>query len=54
VLTVEVRNLADLRVVQQPLGGSALAGRTTPYPLVDFFDYPLPGRAVYATLAYQH
>jgi outer membrane receptor protein involved in Fe transport len=47
---VDVRNLADLRVVDLPLGGSARAGETTPYPLVDFFDYPLPGRTLYATL----
>jgi outer membrane receptor protein involved in Fe transport len=52
VFTVEVRNLADLRVVDIPLGGSANQGRTAPYPLVDFYDYPLPGRAVYATLAF--
>lgn len=50
-LTIEVRNLADLRVVDLPLGGSAMRGRTAPYPLVDVFDYPLPGRAIYATLA---
>jgi iron complex outermembrane receptor protein len=55
VLTVEVRNVADLRVVQLPLGGSIHApGATTPYPLVDLFDYPLPGRAIYATLALQN
>ncbi len=48
---VDVRNLADLRVLDLPLGGSANRGMTTPYPLVDFFDYPLPGRAIYATLA---
>jgi iron complex outermembrane receptor protein len=51
-LSVEVRNLADLRVVALPLGGIARAGETTPYPLVDFYDYPLPGRAVYATVRY--
>jgi vitamin B12 transporter len=42
---VEVRNLADLRVVELPAGTA-----TVPYPLVDYFSYPLPGRAVYATL----
>jgi iron complex outermembrane receptor protein len=52
--SVEVRNLADLRVLDLPLGGSANRGLTTPYPLVDFFDYPLPGRAIYATLALRH
>jgi len=51
-ISVEVRNLADLRVVPLPLGGSARAGETTPYPLVDFYDYPLPGRAIYATVRY--
>jgi iron complex outermembrane receptor protein len=51
-LTVEVRNLADLRVVQLPLGGTIHRGETAPYPLVDFYDYPLPGRAVYLTLAW--
>jgi iron complex outermembrane receptor protein len=48
---VDVENLADLRVVPLPLGGTLHQGETTPYPLVDFFDYPLPGRAIYATLA---
>jgi outer membrane receptor protein involved in Fe transport len=52
-ISVEVRNLADLRVVQLPLGGSIHQGETAPYPLVDFYDYPLPGRAVYVTAAYR-
>ena len=52
-LGVEARNLFDLRVVDLPLGGSANVGETRPYPLVDFFDYPLPGRAIYATLAWR-
>jgi iron complex outermembrane receptor protein len=47
-LTVELRNLADLRVVQLPA-----AGTTVPYPLVDYFNYPLPGRAIYATLVFR-
>lgn len=50
VFSLEVRNLADLRVIDLPLGGSAQAGRTVPYPLVDYFNYPLPGRAIYATV----
>jgi outer membrane receptor protein involved in Fe transport len=49
-LAIEVRNLSDLRVIDQPLGGSIHQGMTNPYPLVDVFDYPLPGRAIYATL----
>jgi iron complex outermembrane receptor protein len=52
-ISVEVRNLADLRVVDLPLGGTLNQGKSTPYPLVDFFDYPLPGRALYATVNYQ-
>ncbi|HEY2744402.1 MAG TPA: TonB-dependent receptor, partial [Polyangia bacterium] len=47
-LTVEIRNLADLRVVQLPAGGT-----TVPSPLVDYFNYPLPGRAIYATLVFR-
>ena len=47
-LTVELRNLADLRVVQLPA-----AGTTVPYPLADYFNYPLPGRAIYATLSFR-
>ena len=52
-LSVEARNLADLRIVDMVLGGTINQGKTTPYPLVDFFDYPLPGRAVYLTASYQ-
>ncbi len=48
-LLVEVRNLADTRIVQLPLGGSARAGESVPYALVDFYNFPLPGRAIYAT-----
>lgn len=48
-LVLEVRNLADTRIVALPLGGSARAGETAPYPLVDFYNFPLPGRAFYAT-----
>ena len=47
-LNIEIRNLADLRVVQLPA-----AGTTVPYPLVDYFNYPLPGRAIYATLVFR-
>ena len=47
-LTVEIRNLADLRVVQLPAGATTVAN-----PLVDYFAYPLPGRAIYATLVFR-
>ena len=50
---VDVRNLADQRTVELPLGGIIHGGRTVPYPLVDRFDYPLPGRALYATVTYR-
>lgn len=49
--SVDVRNLADLRVLDRALGGER-TGQSVPYPLVDFFDYPLPGRAVYLTAAF--
>ena len=53
-LAAELRNLADQRVVQYPLvGGIYAAHQTAPYPLVDLFDHPLPGRAFYLTLVYQ-
>jgi iron complex outermembrane receptor protein len=52
-ISVEVRNLADLRIVDLPFNDVVNAGRRAPYPLVDFFDYPLPGRALYGTVAYQ-
>jgi hypothetical protein len=52
-LTVEVANLADLRVVDVPLGGTINVGNTRPAPLADYLGYPLPGRAVYVTLSYQ-
>ena len=44
-----MRNLADLRVVQLPAGGTT----TVSNPLVDYFNYPLPGRAFYATLTFR-
>ena len=47
-LRVELRNLADTRLVDVSL---PLMTRAMPVPLTDFFDYPLPGRALYATLA---
>ena len=48
-LGLEVRNLADTRVVRLPLGGSANVGASVPYPLVDFYNFPLPGRSFYVT-----
>ncbi|MEO6951297.1 MAG: TonB-dependent receptor [Polyangia bacterium] len=48
-LGLEVRNIADTRIVRLPLGGSANAGQSVPYPLVDFYNFPLPGRSFYAT-----
>ena len=48
-LGLEVRNLADTRIVRLPLGGSTNVGQSVPYPLVDFYNFPLPGRSFYAT-----
>jgi len=47
-LRVELRNLLDTRTVEMTL---PLMTHPVPVPLTDFFDYPLPGRALYATLA---
>ena len=47
-LRVEIRNLLDTRLVDVTL---PLATQPVPVPLTDFFDYPLPGRALYATLS---
>lgn len=49
-LAVEMRNLLDTRSVEVQLPLSP-AGQLTKVPLADFFDYPLPGRALYATLS---
>lgn len=47
-LRVELRNLLDTRLVDVTL---PLMSRPVPVPLTDFFDHPLPGRALYATLS---
>ena len=41
-VALDVRNLLDLRVAEYP---SVLGGKD-PYPLGDFFDYPIPGRRI--------
>ncbi len=48
-LSIEIRNLADTRAlpVRLPLSGN----QERLIPLADIYDYPLPGRSVYATLA---
>ena len=47
-LAIEVRNLADTRAVAVTL---PLSGGERQVPLSDIYDYPLPGRALYATLS---
>lgn len=47
-LRIELRNLLDTRLVDVTL---PLMNRPVPVPLTDFFDHPLPGRALYATLS---
>lgn len=51
-LAVEVRNLADTRAVPVTLPLAAPGDDAERLvPLNDIFDYPLPGRALYATLS---
>lgn len=45
-VALDIRNLLDLRAAQYPslaIGGKA---GTDPYPIGDFFDYPVPGRRI--------
>jgi iron complex outermembrane receptor protein len=49
-LAVEVRNLLDTRLLLFTLPLSPERG-PVPAPLTDYFDYPLPGRALYASLS---
>lgn len=48
-LALELRNLADTRSVDivLPLAGQ----QARPVPLSDLYDYPLPGRSLYATVS---
>lgn len=48
-LIVELRNLADERAL--PVTLPLAAGPPRLVPLADIYDYPLPGRALYATLS---
>lgn len=41
-VALDVRNLLDLRVAEYP---NVLGGKD-PYPIGDFFDYPIPGRRI--------
>lgn len=41
-VALDVRNLFDLRVAEYP---NVLGGKD-PYPIGDFFDYPIPGRRI--------
>lgn len=45
-VALDVRNLLDLRVAEYP--ATQLGSRVTkdPYPIGDFFDYPIPGRRI--------
>ncbi|WP_218920224.1 TonB-dependent receptor domain-containing protein [Chondromyces crocatus] len=49
--SIDVNNLFDLRVLHT---GSALTTRAVALPLSDFLGFPLPGRAVWATLQWSH
>ncbi len=41
-VALDVRNLLDLRVAEYP----NVVGGKDPYPIGDFFDYPIPGRRI--------
>lgn len=41
-VALDVRNLFDLRVAEYP----GVLGGKDPYPIGDFFDYPIPGRRI--------
>ncbi len=47
-VTLDVRNLFDLRVAEYP---NVLGGKD-PYPIGDFFDFPIPGRRFLLSLRY--
>lgn len=51
-LEIEVQNLLDTRLLAAPRLADS-RGEAGLIPLVDFFDYPLPGRALYATLSWR-
>jgi hypothetical protein len=53
-MSVEIRNLADTRALPVPLFSPTQdpsKAEEKLLPLADFFDYPLPGRSLYATLS---
>ncbi len=55
LIGVEGKNLANRRIERFPLSPPPSPELTeAPYPVADFFGYPLPGRAVYATLEWSH
>jgi iron complex outermembrane receptor protein len=52
-LTLEGRNLGDLRVAWVPLRPPPNGLSATPVAVADFFGYPLPGRSFLATLEWR-
>jgi iron complex outermembrane receptor protein len=53
-LTLEGRNLGNLRVGYVPLSPPQAGLTQTPVAVADFFGYPLPGRSLFATLEWRH
>jgi iron complex outermembrane receptor protein len=53
-LSLEARNLGDLRVASLPLAPPQNGLTQTPVAVADFFGYPLPGRSVFGTLEWRY
>jgi iron complex outermembrane receptor protein len=53
-LTLEGRNLADVRTGTVALAPATSGLTQTPVAIADFFGYPLPGRSLFATLEWRY
>jgi iron complex outermembrane receptor protein len=53
-VSLEARNLADVRVGYVPLVPAQAGLTQTPVAIADFFGYPLPGRSLFATLEWRY
>ena len=50
---MEIKNLTDAKDEQVYRRNSACPGSTCPQAIEDFGGYPLPGRALFATLSWK-
>jgi iron complex outermembrane receptor protein len=53
-LSLEGRNLGDVRTGTVPITPTAGGLTQTPVAIADFFGYPLPGRSLFATLEWRN